>query len=406
MKQKVVIIGHGYTSRLGVIRALGRVGYDVTVIVMTHDHGEVAIHHQKPIDCYSKYVRRILYCPSVQERLIRLLLDECVEQEQKVVVLPDSDFSAAAIDLNQERLKEHFLFPSIGGKQGEVVAWMDKLRQKRLAREVGLNVANGCVVDVKKGQYEIPTEVLYPCFPKPLATIVGGKRGLRRCDNEQQLRQVIDGLIVRNQDLSILVEEYKQIEVEQALMGVTDGRQVYIPGVIRTSSLAKGAHMGVAIKGELMPTGELHSLVEGFKQFVLRTGFVGVFDIDFYRSDGRYYFCEMNFRYGGSGYVYTAKGVNLPALTADVLCGKNLDKAMPKITDIAFFVNERMLKDNWSEGLVSTRMFLKTINSGDISFVFDDDDPEPGRQFRKSLRDPNMNIKRIAKRILKITGLR
>lgn len=34
MKQKVVVIGHGYTSRLGVIRALGKAGYEVIVVDM------------------------------------------------------------------------------------------------------------------------------------------------------------------------------------------------------------------------------------------------------------------------------------------------------------------------------------------------------------------------------------
>ena len=33
MKHKVVIIGHGYLSRLALIRSLGQAGYDVIVIV-------------------------------------------------------------------------------------------------------------------------------------------------------------------------------------------------------------------------------------------------------------------------------------------------------------------------------------------------------------------------------------
>ena len=32
MKQKVIVIGRNYTSRLGMIRAVGMAGYDVTVI--------------------------------------------------------------------------------------------------------------------------------------------------------------------------------------------------------------------------------------------------------------------------------------------------------------------------------------------------------------------------------------
>ena len=77
MKQKVVVIGHGYTSRLGVIRALGREGYEVTVIVMTgYNRDGKTLNTKKPIDCYSKYVSRVLYCPSDREKLIQLLLTE------------------------------------------------------------------------------------------------------------------------------------------------------------------------------------------------------------------------------------------------------------------------------------------------------------------------------------------
>ena len=34
-RRKVVVIGHGFTSRLGVVRSVGALGCDVTVIVMT-----------------------------------------------------------------------------------------------------------------------------------------------------------------------------------------------------------------------------------------------------------------------------------------------------------------------------------------------------------------------------------
>lgn len=51
MKQKVVIIGHGYLSRLALIRSLGQAGYDVTVIVTMY--GDV--NTTRPLDCYSKY---------------------------------------------------------------------------------------------------------------------------------------------------------------------------------------------------------------------------------------------------------------------------------------------------------------------------------------------------------------
>ena len=139
---------------------------------------------------------------------------------------------------------------------------------------------------VKNGQYNIPGEIRYPCFPKPLATIVGGKNGLRRCDNENELREVILLLTKKKSDISILVEEFKKIDTEHALIGFTDGEKVIIPGIIKTTSLANGGHFGVAKQGKILPVEGYKDLVEKFKQFVLRTGFYGIFDIDFYESEG------------------------------------------------------------------------------------------------------------------------
>ena len=401
MKQKVVVIGHGYTSRLGVIRALGKAGYEVVVVVMTGYNKDGTLNTTKPIDCYSKYVSEVHYCFSDKEILITLLLEKCTDPNQKVVLFTDSDFSEAAVDENQERLRDHFLFPHINHQTGAVVAWMDKVRQKETARSVGLNVAEGWIIDVTNGEYTIPAEIKYPCFPKPLATIVGGKGGLRKCNTKEDLKSVVASLIQKKPTISILVEEYKEIETEHALLGFTDGKEVDIPGIIQTMSLANGGHFGVAKQGKIMPTTGFEDLVERFKQFVLQTEFVGIFDIDFYKSEGRYYFCEMNFRYGGSGYAYTAMGVNLPDMLIRTLTGKSIEGMQRQITKEAVFINERMCKDDWMGNYITTKEFLQLIRTADVSFVNDTEDPQPQKVFNKSLRDPVMNVKRVIRKILK-----
>jgi hypothetical protein len=55
---------------------------------------------------------------------------------------------------------------------------MDKIHQKDMARSVGLNVADGIVINIKDGLYVIPDVVAYPCYTKPLATMNGGKGGM------------------------------------------------------------------------------------------------------------------------------------------------------------------------------------------------------------------------------------
>ena len=401
MSRKVVVIGHGYTSRLGVIRALGRAGYEVIVIVMATYRRDGTLNTSKPIDCDSKYVSRVLYCPSDQNRLITTLLEECADPEQKVILFPDSDFSVAVIDENQELLRGKFEFPSINHQPGAIVTWMNKLRQKEVAKEVGLNVADGVIVDVKDGKYELPSGIEYPCFPKPLSTVVGGKRGLRRCNDERQLRQTLTCIISYYPDIKILVEEYKPIETEYALLGFTDGKEVFIPGIIKILSLAGGGHFGVAKQGMIMPVEGFEDLLELFKAFVLKTGFEGIFDIDFYNSGEEFYFCEMNFRYGGSGYAYTASDVNLPIIAVRHLIGEPYAAAMRYVSSASVFVNERMCRDDWMDGLISSGMFHKLLRSADISFIADDFDPEPEKVFKNSLKGFKKNSKRIVKRLLR-----
>ena len=148
MKQKVVIIGHSYTSRLSLIRSVAQIGCDVTVIVMTglKRDGKTP-NTKKPIDCYSKYVSHVYYClRKDKDAFIQILLEHCTDPNQRVVLIPDSDDTVAAIDNNHERLKVHFVFPHICNGSGSIEYWMDKTHQKEAAKQVGLNVAEGLIL--------------------------------------------------------------------------------------------------------------------------------------------------------------------------------------------------------------------------------------------------------------------
>lgn len=402
MKQKVVIIGHGYTSRLAVIRSVAQISCEVTVIVMTRNKrfGK-KLYTKRPIDCYSKYVKRYLFCRAKDdEGLIRLLLDQCVDQCQKVIIIPDSDSSAAAVDKNQNQLKDHFLFPHIHHTPGAVVEWMDKVRQKELAIEVGLKVASSCVIGVNDQQYEIPADVTYPCFTKPLVTIIGGKSLMKRCDSETELRKILD-TIVNLGNMQVLVEDFKIIDTEYAVVGFSDGHEVVIPGVLQIIEMSHGGHYGVACKGKVMPTTGFEELIKMFKKLLIRIGYFGLFDIDFYQSDGKMYFGELNLRFGGSGYAVTKMGVNLPGMMIKSLCGESIDDMQKEVLGTATYVNERMLLDDWVSGYISTKKYSQMLSSADIRFVYDKDDSMPQKICDATHNNISTMIKRVIKKVLK-----
>lgn len=397
MKQKVVIIGHGSTARLGLVRALAEANYDITVIVTSFKNKKGELNTVKPFDCYSKYISRVLYIFAGESNgLVQLLLDECTDPNQIVVVLPDSDFSTSVIDTNQDKLQEHFVFPHVNHTLGGIVQWMDKAKQKKLADEIGLNYAKSSEIKVEDNIYSIPEGVQYPCFTKPKVTILGGKQYFRKCDNEQQLKSLLD-IVGAKWNTTILAEQYINIETEYALLGFSDGNTVLIPGIIKFIRNSK-SHFGIAMEGEVMPVSGFEELLEKFKQFVLKVGFVGVFDIDFFWGDGKWWFGEMNLRFGGSGYAITKMGVNLPVMLVKHLTNQNWTKMPRQVNTTATYVNERMCVDDWYKGYLSTREYKRVTKSADISFVFDNTDPDPQKEFEKEIK--KIWVKRTIKKII------
>lgn len=397
MKQKVVIIGYGSTTRLGIVRALAEMDCEITAIVTSFKDRRGRLNTSKPFDCYSRYISRVLYIFAGEaEGLVRMLLDECSDSYQKVILLPYSDFAAATIDEAQELLRDGFLFPHIHHTSGAVRGWMDKSRQKELARTVGLLCAGSCEIAIKNGRYSIPEGIHYPCFTKPVISFVGGKRLFLRCENEEQLRSLLSRAGTRG-DMVIMVEDYISIENEYAILGFSDGKQVVIPGVIRFIKNSN-SHFGIAMTGDILPVNGFEDLLERFRQFVLRIGFVGVFDIDFLWGDGKWWFDEINLRFGGSGYVVTRQGVNLPVMLYRYFRKEDWSNIAQLVTKKATFVNEKICMDDWYEGYLTTAEFKQILRSAEVSFVDDKVDPKPLAVFKKEFR--LKALKRVVKKLL------
>ncbi len=380
MSQKVVIIGHSYVSRLALARSLGQAGFDVSVIVTMYG----ALDTRKPLDCYSKYVSEVCYCKAKDEAgLVKILLERFVDAEHKVVLIPDSDFSASFVDKNKELLGKFFLFPHIVGNDSFVSDWMDKGRQKSLAGEVGLTVPRSTPLHIEGER--LPNLCVipgYPCFTKSLKTMEGGKQCFRKCDDEEELADALKSFAKKGFK-DILVEDFIEIEKEYAVVGLSDGQQVFIPGVIQFVMSSK-SHPGIARQGKILPVTGFESLIDSFKVFVRATGFIGLFDIDFLYSQGCFYFCEMNFRFGGSGYAYTKSGVNLPAMFVRMMTNnQEMGDHEEMVTSGKEYVNERMLADDLGLSYISINEYNRILRGADIRFIRDKDDPRPGHHFRK-----------------------
>lgn len=397
MKQRVIVVGNSFATRLGVIRSVGEIGCEVTVIDIAYYKTS---NPRKPIDGYSKYVEQVIFFDRKygREGLVQLLLEKCTDKHQKPIIIPTSDFTAVAID--NEEIRKHFLVPYINNAISSIEYWMNKANQKSIAIQAGLNVAGSTIIEKKTGAFIAPDTVKYPCFTKPLASLGGGKRCMRRCCNKSELQDVLN-IAYKNDIEKILVEDYLNIEEEYAVLGFSDGSDVIIPGVIKFIRECQ-SHKGIAMVGEVLPVTDFKEIIEKFSCFIRKIGLVGLFDIDFFKCHGNFYFGELNLRIGGSGGAVSEMGINLPAMFVMFMLDKKYGDMKLHISTSATFVNERMCIDDWLSGKLSTNNLHHIINSADIHFVKDNKDSCPYEELVKEIRRNSFNYKRIIKRIVHI----
>ncbi len=397
MKQKVIVIGNSFATRLGVIRSVGEIGCEVIVIAIAYYK---VPNPPKPIDCYSKYVKEVIFFDRKygREGLVQLLLERCTDKNQKLIIIPTSDFSAVAID--NEIIKKHFLTPFINNSISSIEYWMNKANQKTVAIQIGLNVASSTIIEKKKDVFIVPDTVNYPCFTKPLSSLGGGKKCLRMCRDKSELQDVLI-LADKSGINKILVEDYLDIDEEYAVLGFSNGNDVIIPGVIKFVRESQ-SYKGVAMVGEVLPADDLKEIIDKFICFIRQIGLVGLFDIDFFRCQGDFFFGELNVRIGGSGTAIAKMGVNLPAMFVKSMFGEGIDGMKSEINTSSTFVNERMCIDDWLSGKISTLSLHHIIRSADIHFIKDNKDRIPYKELLKEIRRDYFNYKRIIKRILYI----
>lgn len=389
MSNKVVVIGRNYTSRLGMIRAVGMAGHDVIVIKTNGLPGS------KDIDAYSKYVKEYYYAKEPnREELVSVILS-LKSERNKTILIPVDDYAASTIDDNIELLKANFLFPNINMEQGAINRLMDKNLQKELARQAGLSVAKGWVVDIKDHTYSLSSDIEYPVFPKPQISYKGNKRCMRKCNDEIELRKVLDE-IASQRDCPILLEQYVKIDKEYALLGVSNGVDVIIPAMIQMLESGSGAHRGVTLQGRIFPISTHERFLNQLKQYVQGLHFCGLFDIDIYESEGILYFNELNLRFGASGYAITASGINLPYLFLESIKG-----VMGNLTNMqvkeSIFVNEKVAYDDYYNGYISKFDYIDYVSQANIRFIKSDIDNNPYKEFLSR----NFSYKRRFKRLIK-----
>ena len=376
MKQSVVILGGNYASLLGMIRAAGLANCNITLI-------KTYIGKKpKTIELNSKYIKKIYFIKDAdREGLIHLLLNNCLIPNEKVILLPINDDTTMTIDLYQKQLKDYFYFPTINNESGAITRFMNKSIQKQVAIQVGLNVPNGWSISVNNGQHCIPDNINYPCFTKAETSVYGGKTFLNKCNTGEELKEILNK-VSQKWNCNVLVEEYIDIEKEYAVVGCSINKKVYIPGVIYLKEQGKGGHKGVAMLGEILPNKHFHDILKLLTDYIKQINYTGLFDIDFYYSNGKYYFNELNLRCGASCFAFTYKGINIPKFLIDQY---NINNNIPEIyVDQPYsFFNEKVGLEAYISDFISWSEYQDYSNKGNIHSIKYKSDSKPWLAFQQ-----------------------
>lgn len=372
-KLPIIVIGKNYSTSLGVIRALGIVGYKIDVVKLSNQR-----KNKKTPELFSKYVEHFEYVKATDEqKILKVLLSKMAEREQKKIIIPSDDFCASLLDKNYGELQKYFIIPIIKNKPGELTRCMDKYLQKAIAFKCGLNVADGCTIVIdSEGNYKVPGSLKYPCFAKPQKSIGSPKSYIRKCHDFDELCKLLSEISYHGQN-EILIEEYLEIENEYVIPGVSCQGHTVIPAVIKKLIIGSGEHKGVTAKGVIISADKVSTLISQVIDFVSSFKLSGLFDIEIIECKGKYYFNELNLRNGAAGYAITAAGVNLPSILVDYMINGTLPEKNYTIFSEHTFISEKVELEAYLAGFITWNEYKAEIKSADIRFMKNQNDLKP-----------------------------
>ncbi len=357
---KVIIFGNGLNNTLGLIRSIGEAGMPVYLLLVSKDPHRCYVQ-------YSKYIAATHYCHT-QEEGLEVLRREYWDEREKPILLFGGDPPVCLVDSHYNELKERFLFFN-AGEQGRISRFLDKMNTFPVAEKCGFSLIKTWHV---LGGCEIPSDVTYPCLIKGANSTTSNKGHMRICQNELELKQ---SLCV---DVDYLVQEYLIKDYELNFVGLAwnHGKGSYVPAVVR--KIRDDLHrQSVYIRlDDIRKYRDFN--IEWVKDFIKELHYEGIFSVEVIKSGGKYYFLEVNLRNDACGYLYTAAGINYPALWVKY-CRDELSK--DELERIQFKTPYYLM--NWEdhknmlEGKVPVLQWIREYMAVDAYFVRNRKDRKP-----------------------------
>lgn len=354
---KVVVIGGDHHNTLGVIRGLGERGVKSDLILVTPSRMTFVEA--------SKYVARYWKVDSDSDA-IDILQSQFANELEKPVVICCSDSSSGLIDENCDRLKDKFYLPGAEA-QGRISKLMSKKRMSKMALECGLQIPQSYYVQ----DITALSQMHLPCIIKPLESRRGAKTEIAICKTEKELLHY-----TKNHDLKkYQIQEYIDKEFEYQLIGCSTKSEVIIPGVSKILRPCKGSNTSYL---HYTPLEENFCEIEKCKEFVRRTGYHGLFSLEFLRDkNGKDYFMEINFRNDGNAICVTAAGMSLPYIWYLDCIGADYSEERNKIINPVYVMPDMAELKLLVTGQISPWEYISDFRKTDRFMEHDKIDPKP-----------------------------
>ena len=345
---KVVVIGGDHHNTLGVIRGLGERGVNSDLILvvpgsMTYVDASIYVSRKWRIDS--------------DDDIVNLLISNYKEEKEMPVVICCSDSSSGIIDENRNKLAPYFILPG-AETQGHISYLMSKNVMSDLAVEVGMEIPT-----TTYGDNLIEKIIPLPCIIKPLISRKGSKKDIKICRTWNEVKDTVENEGSSN----IQIQQFIDKDFEYQLIGCSTSKEVLIPGVSIILRPCRGSNTSFL---HYTPLEEGFCDIEKCKEFVRRTGYHGLFSLEFLRDkNGKDYFMEINFRNDGNAICVTAAGVSLPYIWYLDCIGEDYSKesdkkitpvyVMPDMAELKLLLTGKITPFQYLSDLKKTNRFME-----------------------------------------------
>ena len=298
MKCSAVIIGSDHANTLSLIRGLGRNKIPFVVIIHSED---------RHLCVNSRYVRKnYVFVDQTQEAIIGVLRKIRNKIEKKPVILCATDIAQFTVDYYLNELEKDFYCFNFSHEEKKICRLMDKYEQYLFAHKHGIEMAKTWKVKLTD-PIELPDDIEYPVIIKPAISAFGAKKDIERADDEHSLQKMIRNLIKKGY-VEAIIQKFIKKEFEVTTLGC-----IYSKDIENSLLLLKKIHIYPTVGGSMSYAQNMVSIpreVSHVVEILQEEGYTGLYDIEFFYTDGHYVLNEINFRNSGVNYVLLSHGIN------------------------------------------------------------------------------------------------